>query len=130
MLISNEFATSRRNFIQGATALAVAPLLGLSEPTIAEAPLETTRFRIANGPFICYAPQFLAEEFLRMEGFTEIEYVPVPANYTYATAVGGGKVDWLFLGHRARLRRSMRDGHLSCSRASTSVAGNCLPTSE
>ena len=36
-----------------------------------------------------------------MEGFTKIEYVPVPANFTYATAVGNGKVDLAIFGRSA-----------------------------
>ena len=84
---------TRRDFLSGTTALGAASLLGWPEISRAEPPPETTRFRIAHGPFICYAPQFLAEEFLRLEGFTEIEYVPVPADNTYVSMVREGKVD-------------------------------------
>jgi NitT/TauT family transport system substrate-binding protein len=89
---------TRRDFLSSTSALGAASLLGWPVISHAEPPPETTRFRIAHGPFICYAPQLLAEEFLRMEGFTEIEYVPVPAKYTYATAVGDGKVDLAIFG--------------------------------
>jgi NitT/TauT family transport system substrate-binding protein len=89
---------TRRQFLENASALSAASLLGLSRHAAAEPPPETTRFRIAHGPFICYAPQFLAEEFLRLEGFTEIEYVPVPADNTYASIVGQGKVDLAIFG--------------------------------
>ena len=35
--------------------------------------------RMARSPAICYAPQYLAEELLRGDGFTEVEYVPMAA---------------------------------------------------
>jgi NitT/TauT family transport system substrate-binding protein len=98
MRSSNEFEANRRDFIHRATVLSAASLLGLPGMAAAEPPPETTRFRIAHGPFICYAPQFLAEEFLRMEGFTEIEYVPVPPDATYVSAVSDGKVDLAIIG--------------------------------
>ena len=37
--------------------------------------LETTRVRLVHDPSICVAPQYLAEDLLRVEGFKEIEYV-------------------------------------------------------
>jgi NitT/TauT family transport system substrate-binding protein len=40
----------------------------------------------------------LAEEFLRLEGFTEVEYVPVSADYTLTTIVGKGHVDLAIFG--------------------------------
>jgi NitT/TauT family transport system substrate-binding protein len=30
---------------------------------------------LVHAPAICFAPQYLAEELLRLEGFTEVEYV-------------------------------------------------------
>jgi NitT/TauT family transport system substrate-binding protein len=89
---------NRRNFLTTCAALGAGSLIGLPTKAAAEPPPETTRFRIAHGPFICYAPQFLAEEFLRLEGFTEIEYVPVPPDNTYVSIVGAGKVDLAIFG--------------------------------
>ncbi len=73
-------------------------LLGVANPARAEPPPETTRFRIAAGPFTCYAPQYLAEEFLRLEGFKEVEYVPVAPGYNFMTTVGAGAADLGLLG--------------------------------
>jgi NitT/TauT family transport system substrate-binding protein len=43
---------------------------------VAESPPETTTIRIVNAKgFICVAPQFVAQELLRLEGFTDIRYV-------------------------------------------------------
>ena len=84
---------SRRAFLTSTSALSAASLVGWHRSASAEPPPETTRFRIAQGPFLCYAPQMLAEEFLRQEGFTEVQYVPVPAEYTLTTVVGANRVD-------------------------------------
>ena len=43
----------------------------------AEPPPEVRKIRLVNGPFLCFAPLYLAEALLRIEGFSEIEYVPV-----------------------------------------------------
>jgi NitT/TauT family transport system substrate-binding protein len=44
---------------------------------MAEPPPETTKLKLVHGPFVCFAPLYLAEELLRAEGFAEIEYVPI-----------------------------------------------------
>jgi NitT/TauT family transport system substrate-binding protein len=68
---------SRRNFIVKASALGTASLLGLPRPAVAEPPPETTTIRIVNwdAGFVCVAPQWVAQELLRLEGFTDIRYV-------------------------------------------------------
>jgi NitT/TauT family transport system substrate-binding protein len=40
----------------------------------AEPPPEITTIRLNYFPAVCLAPQYLAEEFLRLEGFTQVEY--------------------------------------------------------
>jgi NitT/TauT family transport system substrate-binding protein len=59
----------------------------------AEGPLETTTVRIANRHSLCNAPQHVAEELLRAEGFTEIRYIETAAAATAGT-IAGGKVDF------------------------------------
>jgi NitT/TauT family transport system substrate-binding protein len=55
----------------------------------AEPALETTRIRLAHAPSICIAPQYLAEEFLRLDGFTEVQYLPLGTrNGPYALSDG------------------------------------------
>jgi len=90
----------RRSFVKRLTALGgSAALLGYDlRPAAAEPPPETTRFRIAHGGQICYAPQLLAEEFLRLEGFTSVEYVKVPPTDTYPSMVAAGGVDLALFG--------------------------------
>ena len=67
----------RREFVRGLSAAAgSAVLLGYDMGRVAaEPPPETRKVRLVHAPSICLAPQYLAEKFLRMEGFTEVEYV-------------------------------------------------------
>jgi len=68
-------AISRRDFIKASGALGAASALGLSEVVRAEPPPETNHLRIMYTPAMCVAPQYIAEQFLRIEGFSEVEYV-------------------------------------------------------
>ncbi|HEV8642581.1 MAG TPA: hypothetical protein VGV13_15935 [Methylomirabilota bacterium] len=65
---------SRREFLRGLTVAGPATVLASrSERAAAEPPPETTTLRLAQTPFgVCIAPQYLAEELLRSEGFTDI----------------------------------------------------------
>lgn len=91
----------RRRFIRGAIATGFLGVGGLGQHALAEPPLETTRVRFANGPFSCYAPQYLAEEFLRLEGFKEIEYVNLTVGKNYVSTLGAGDVDFAVFGPSA-----------------------------
>ena len=84
---------TRRRFL-GTMALAgAAGVLGAPPALAAEAALETTSVRITKNRGICYAPQYLAEELLRDEGFTDIRYVDTPPDEA-VTAIAQGKVDF------------------------------------
>jgi NitT/TauT family transport system substrate-binding protein len=69
---------SRRRFLASASSLSAASVLGLSRHAMAEPPPEVNRIRLIHAPAICFAPQYVAEELLRLEGFSEIEYVETP----------------------------------------------------
>jgi hypothetical protein len=60
----------RREFMKGLTAVAGATgLFGYDiRLAVAEPPPETTRIRIVLDPSVCLAPQYLAEDLLRLEG--------------------------------------------------------------
>ena len=58
----------------------------------AEPPPETTQGSLLHAPSICIAPQYLAEEFLRLEGFTDSEYLPLGAR-TGSDALADGRAD-------------------------------------
>ena len=84
---------TRRRFLArlslaGAACLAHPPL------AVAEEPPETTSVRFMQTPALCHAPQFIAEELLRAEGFTEIQYIKAPSNAEINEAVASGKVDF------------------------------------
>jgi NitT/TauT family transport system substrate-binding protein len=58
------------------TLVETAGLLGVHpRPTAAEPPPETPRVRLIRSPDICLAPLYMAEELLRGEGFTDVQYV-------------------------------------------------------
>jgi NitT/TauT family transport system substrate-binding protein len=65
----------RRAFVRGASALVAAGTGARSRVAGAEPSPETTRLRLALSPAVCFAPQFVARDLLRAEGFTEVEYV-------------------------------------------------------
>jgi NitT/TauT family transport system substrate-binding protein len=70
--------SSRRGFITKASAVGAASLLSLPRAAVAEPPPETTTIRIVNAEgFVCLAPQWVAQELLRLEGFNDIRYVEV-----------------------------------------------------
>jgi NitT/TauT family transport system substrate-binding protein len=69
---------SRREFLGGLTLAGTAGFLGLyPKSSAAEPPPETTRIRVHKMAGICVAPQYVAEEFLHAEGFTEVQYVEI-----------------------------------------------------
>jgi NitT/TauT family transport system substrate-binding protein len=66
---------SRREFL-GLTLAGTAGLLGLRPEPVAAEPPETTMLRLVQIPTrICEAPQYVAEDLLRSEGFTEVQYI-------------------------------------------------------
>ena len=65
----------RRRFLKDAAGFGAGTWLGLSAKRVAaEPPPETTKIRLLRSSSICWAPQYVAEELLRAEGFTEVEY--------------------------------------------------------
>lgn len=66
----------RRAFLLRASATAASGLLGHSRRSAAAEPQpETNKVRFLHAPAICMAPQYLAGELLRREGFAEVEYL-------------------------------------------------------
>ena len=75
-----QIVQSRRQFLAGLSATGAAGALGAGTSLAAEAPPETTTVRLAKIPnSICIAPQYIAEELLRAEGFTDVRFVASPA---------------------------------------------------
>jgi NitT/TauT family transport system substrate-binding protein len=85
---------SRRQLLQGLGAAGTVGLLGLLPERVgAEPPPETKRIRVLNRPSLCDAPQFVAEELLQSEGFTDIRYVKLKDFDAMEAAITTAEVD-------------------------------------
>ena len=83
---------TRRRFLSTVSLASAAGLVRAPLSLAAKGALETTTVRLAKNPGICIAPQYVAEELLRAEGFTDIRYVDGPPGAT--EPVAHGKVDF------------------------------------
>src|SRR6516225_7697627 len=87
----------RRDFITLVGSAAAAwPLIG-AKGLAQEAPPETTTVRLTKIPGICIAPQYVAEELLRSEGFTTVEYVELSTNPYPEFATGRVDISMAFV---------------------------------
>jgi NitT/TauT family transport system substrate-binding protein len=69
-------ALSRRELLERASALGAAGLLGLHHGAATAQPLpETSTVRFCHSPSICVAPQYIAGDLLRAEGFNDVQYL-------------------------------------------------------
>jgi NitT/TauT family transport system substrate-binding protein len=85
---------SRRKFLSASVLAGTGALLGWpSETSTAEPPPETTKLRLVHAPTICYAPQYVAEELLRGEGFTDVQYVKTQPGIGPLKALASGEAD-------------------------------------
>lgn len=67
---------NRRDFIKRITLAGAAAYLGFDcRNAYAEPPPETNRVRFFEYKASCWVPQYLAEDLLRKEGFTDIQYI-------------------------------------------------------
>lgn len=82
---------NRRQFMATAALGGAAAWLGDRAPdAAAEGPLETTKLRLSQIAGICVAPQYIAEDLLKTEGFTDVQYVQVSTGVgTYQDMVAG-----------------------------------------
>jgi NitT/TauT family transport system substrate-binding protein len=85
---------TRRRFLGGLTLAGTAGLFGWHpRRAAAEPPPETRRLRLDQTGAICVAPQFVAEELLRGEGFTDVYYVKTGGPPGTLKAMGAGELD-------------------------------------
>lgn len=92
---------SRRKFLKGAALGGTAALFRIHPDSLAaELPPETTKLRLVRTTSICQAPQYIAEELLRGEGFTQVQYVvkSTPGEIGKALASGEADVNLHFAG--------------------------------
>jgi NitT/TauT family transport system substrate-binding protein len=83
---------SRRQFLSALAAAGTAAVLYARPSPAAESPPEVTTIRFTKLPAVCLAPQYIAEDLLRGEGFKEIRYVDTEAVHI-GRAIAGGEVD-------------------------------------
>src|SRR5215469_6520050 len=91
---SMEMVQTRRRFLTTLSLAGAASLLRLPRTLAAEGPLETTTVRLMRIPAICHAPQFVAEELLHAEGFTEVRFVDAPSSAEINEAIAPDKIDF------------------------------------
>ena len=84
---------NRRRFLSALSAAGTVGLFGAPFSGAEDAPLETTRIRFAKSAAICHAPQYIAEDLLRAEGFNDIQHLIRPPA-ALAAALGRGEVDF------------------------------------
>ena len=85
---------TRRAFLGGLTGAGAAGFLGLHPRwVIGEPPPETTRLRIAQLPSACRSPEWIADDLLRAEGFTDVQYVPTAGTLGVERALASGEAD-------------------------------------
>jgi NitT/TauT family transport system substrate-binding protein len=88
---------TRREALRRLSVAAAAGLLGLgARPAAAEPPPETRTIRLIfdpEVPVLCYAPQYLVEDFLHLEGFTDVSYVGYGDAISDYQVLGRGEAD-------------------------------------
>lgn len=85
---------NRRDFLAGASLAAAAGVLGPRGALADEGPPETTTIRLAFSTAICFAPVDVAGEFLRAEGFTDVQYVEDAGGLSTPEMITRGETDF------------------------------------
>ena len=81
---------TRRRFLAIASLAGAAGFVSAPRVLAAEGSLETTTVRLSKFSAICFAPQYVADELLRSEGFADIRYV----DHQPGTGVATGEADF------------------------------------
>jgi NitT/TauT family transport system substrate-binding protein len=84
---------NRRHFLASLSAAGTAGLLGPRGALADEGPPEVTTIRLGKIPGICIAPQYVAD-LLRVEGFTDVRYIPTQPGTEEATKIARGEIDF------------------------------------
>jgi NitT/TauT family transport system substrate-binding protein len=84
----------RRRFLATLSSAGAAGVICATNSVAEEAPPETTTIRLAKNPSLCIAPQYVAEELLRAEGFADIHYVMSDAGLRQSKAIASGEIDF------------------------------------
>ncbi len=85
---------SRRDFLSATALAGTGALFGSPFDSLAaEPPPETTRIRLVQRPSICVAPEYVAEDFLRAEGFIDVQYIKKQGPKEIEPALASGEAD-------------------------------------
>src|SRR2546430_16666120 len=84
---------SRRSFLAALSSAGAATLVGSGTSLAQERPPETTTIRLARAPSICRAPQYMTEELLRSEGFTDVTYIRLQGTNDATEAIVANDID-------------------------------------
>jgi NitT/TauT family transport system substrate-binding protein len=68
---------TRRSFLAQTSALGASWLFAPSKAALADPLPETERIRLVRNPAICLAPEYVAEDLLRVEGFSQVQYADI-----------------------------------------------------
>jgi NitT/TauT family transport system substrate-binding protein len=85
---------TRRRFLTAISLAGAAGLLPGSRALAAEEPLETTTVRLPRIPSVCLAPQYIAAELLRADGFTDVHWVDAASAAGFTDVLSNGTVDF------------------------------------
>jgi len=85
---------TRRSFLTTLSSAGVVGLVRARDSYAQEAPPETTTVRLGKIYGICIAPQYVAEDLLRAEGFTDVRYVATNPGISTALALARGEIDF------------------------------------
>ena len=83
---------TRRDLLGTLSSAAAVGVMGSETTSAQEAPPEVTTIRLAKLPGLCIAPEYVAEGLLKIEGFSDIQYVEVPLEFNHRS-VGTDKID-------------------------------------
>jgi NitT/TauT family transport system substrate-binding protein len=85
---------TRRRFLTSLPLAGAAALLPVSRSLAVEEPPETTTVRLPRIPSTCLAPQYLAEQLLRADGFTDVHWVDIASSAGFTDVLSNGTVDF------------------------------------
>jgi len=89
-----EMVQTRRRFLTTRSLAGACGLVRAPRAPAAEGVLETSTVRVFEIPRHLRRPQYVAEDLLRAEGFTDIRYVDAGPSLEFSAKVGRGEVDF------------------------------------
>ena len=89
---------TRRRFLVTLSSIGAGGLAGNARALAQETPPETTTIRLTKIPGICIAPQYVAEDLLKSEGFTDVQYVELGTDIYPAFASNKVDISMAFVG--------------------------------